>query len=95
MGLFSGLFGGGSSSSSTSTVESNITVDVKNTLDTTGLGEGFEALGQVIKEAADKAATVELLQAEISAQATEKIDKAIKLVALLGGGFLIFHYMGK
>jgi len=62
VGLFSGITkavggllggGGGSESNSTSTVQSNITTNVTNTIDTTGLGKGFEAFGKGLEAQAE------------------------------------------
>ena len=110
MGFLSSIFGGGSSSVSTSTSETNVEVTVQNAIDTGELGEAVGTalldIAAIEKQEGEKTRQqqLEIAQAELELesvsllqklQQSEQLTKFLRAGIVLGGAYLIFKVMKK
>ncbi len=82
-------------------MQSNVQVDVNNTIDTTGFGKGLEAVGAAISGQAEIDAAVsaetqkEIAVVEIAANAVLLQDALKKLAYIAIGGIIIYSTRNK
>lgn len=105
MGFLSGLFGGGSSQTVTTTQDINVEVGIANEINVESIANVLEAIKQIFAKSEAEQTELEAITAVVLAkQAKAEQDKATalaglagvsKIALLAGGGYMLYRHQKK